>query len=476
MSTPVVVVSGAGTSGPRGNGWLSGTGAPSNGVGLDGDFYLDTVNVGVYYGPKTAGVWGSSHPFSGPLTNYSAVIAPTVSNDNTQGYSRGSVWINTVTNSVYVATSVATGAAVWVQTLPVGNAAGGDLSGTLPNPTVARINGTSVPTTPSANQLLVTTGTSVGSWKPNPPGLTLSTGVYSGGILSVNGTNPAAFDITQADAWLVDYVTNPANPTVTRVSIPAQTVTLSGAALTRSLNWWCADSSGTIFSQPAEPTTLQRRTAITLGATGSVIGTGQIFSIQTLPQVLVSPTSQLYDVIHAIGPFSEFGNQVSANGANLRINKTAGVVFAPSFGANVPANQSPHEVPSPAETPLQWKYITRLAGSEGADTQLIDPTRYDNNGVITLVGGGTNTATIQRVWLFGTGVAGVQTLISYGQSTYSSLSAAAAAAGNTSFVLNPDITNANGTLIGWIAMIRTATNLSDPNQATFIPAGRFVTP
>ncbi|WP_327066885.1 beta strand repeat-containing protein [Kitasatospora sp. NBC_01302] len=60
-----VIVSSAGTSGPAGPGWISGTGAPSNSVGIDGDFYLDTTNTAVYYGPKTAGVWGSSHPFGG---------------------------------------------------------------------------------------------------------------------------------------------------------------------------------------------------------------------------------------------------------------------------------------------------------------------------------------------------------------------------------------------------------------------------
>lgn len=60
-----VIVSSSGTSGPRGNGWLSGAGAPASSVGIDGDFYLDTTNTAVYYGPKTNGAWGSSHPFGG---------------------------------------------------------------------------------------------------------------------------------------------------------------------------------------------------------------------------------------------------------------------------------------------------------------------------------------------------------------------------------------------------------------------------
>lgn len=42
--------------------------------------------------------------------------------------------------------------------------AGGDLSGTYPNPTVAKVNGTSVPATPSANTVLVATNGTTASW------------------------------------------------------------------------------------------------------------------------------------------------------------------------------------------------------------------------------------------------------------------------------------------------------------------------
>jgi len=48
-----------------------------------------------------------------PKNNFTAVVMPTTSNDNTQGYSIGSRWIDTSTNVVYTATAVATGAANW---------------------------------------------------------------------------------------------------------------------------------------------------------------------------------------------------------------------------------------------------------------------------------------------------------------------------------------------------------------------------
>lgn len=44
---------------------LNGSGAPSSGIGGNGDFYIDTANSNIY-GPKTAGAWGSPTSLIGP--------------------------------------------------------------------------------------------------------------------------------------------------------------------------------------------------------------------------------------------------------------------------------------------------------------------------------------------------------------------------------------------------------------------------
>lgn len=63
-----------------------------------------------------------------------------------------------------VLTATAAAAADW-QTPAAGFSAGGDLSGTVSSQNVIKINGTSVPTSPSANQVLVATSGTAATWQ-----------------------------------------------------------------------------------------------------------------------------------------------------------------------------------------------------------------------------------------------------------------------------------------------------------------------
>lgn len=77
-----------GTNGTNGNTLLSGAGAPGSGVGVNGDFYINTTNSTIY-GPKTAGAWGSGTSLvgatgatgpTGPIgavVDWPAIVAPT---------------------------------------------------------------------------------------------------------------------------------------------------------------------------------------------------------------------------------------------------------------------------------------------------------------------------------------------------------------------------------------------------------------
>lgn len=303
----------------------------------------------------------------------------------------------------------------------------------------------------------------------------ISTGVTSGGVLSINA-NPALLDVSAVTGWIVDYNSSgtigATNPDITYVSLPAQV----GLALTgppaQVTTWWLVDSAGTIIQQAANPSAAQRRTHLVLGATAQFGGV--IFIVQTLPVVQSQPNNQAADLMDGLRPFSKSGNVVSANGANLTINKTVGTLFARGF-SQLADYVDPHHADLAAQAPVSCRRATATAVLPALET-LIDVANYDPGGlgVVTPVGGGANTATNFRVWAFGSANVTDQMNIQYGQNTYSSLANAVAGLGSGLFTPNPLFVD--GALLGWISVIRTATDLSDPTQAVFTQASKFATP
>lgn len=252
-----VIVSSAGTSGPRGNSVLTGTGAPASTLGIDGDYYINTASYPaslVFYGPRANGAWpssgvtvtgvngallaannlsdlqsaatsrtnlglggaatlnvgtsagtvaaGNDSRITGALqaannlsdvastttartnlglaaivtakSNLTATTAPTTGSDGTQGYSVGSIWVNTSTNLGYLCTNASTGAAVWTPLLPVGTSANTVAAGN--DSRFGQINGVTVSGTPTAGQVPFATGSTTAAW--TSIGVPLKSGWY----------------------------------------------------------------------------------------------------------------------------------------------------------------------------------------------------------------------------------------------------------------------------------------------------------
>ena len=62
---PVSLIGPNGRAGTDGKSVLNGTGVPSTALGVDGDFYIDTMNT-TLYGPKVGGTWGDAVMLIGP--------------------------------------------------------------------------------------------------------------------------------------------------------------------------------------------------------------------------------------------------------------------------------------------------------------------------------------------------------------------------------------------------------------------------
>lgn len=304
----------------------------------------------------------------------------------------------------------------------------------------------------------------------------LSTGIATGGELDLNTATSITINALVGYVADVNELTS-AVPVLTKVDEPTQVVALDAGALARSLTWWLMDSNGAVLQQAAPPTPTQRRTHLALGVSLFDTGLATLVEVQTQPVILGQPANQLADLMDVVGPISRSGNTVTPNGANLSINKAAGTLFsrASNHFASGVLTDDPHNSPSPAQTPATLRRIIRTSTiPTPPPVTTLDPANYDNAGVLTPVGGGTNTSTIQRVWLFATNVSSAQIAVQYGQQTYASLSAALAAIGLEQFIPAP--VTGSGALIGYVVLTRTAINLSDPAQAVFVRAGKFPTP
>jgi len=51
-----------------------------------------------------------------PKSNFTAIVAPGITDDISKGYEPGSSWVNITTDKAYVCLDATTGAAVWIET------------------------------------------------------------------------------------------------------------------------------------------------------------------------------------------------------------------------------------------------------------------------------------------------------------------------------------------------------------------------
>ena len=293
----------------------------------------------------------------------------------------------------------------------------------------------------------------------------LSTGILTGGVVTINGGNPALFDVSAGTGYVVDNYTDPAAPTLTEVSFGpflAQTVTSIATDPFTALG---IDSAGAIVQQITTFTEGQRRDLITLSTLShtdftTITDIGPNYNF--IPDIQV----QMEDLTDAVGDINVNGNIFSDNGANLQLSKSSGQTF--KYGANFPnSKKNPNNVADGTLAPVTFNY-TYQDGSGGVTiipTQtLIDPDQYDD-GTGTLASVPNNRWTIQHITFFS--VSNFVT-VQYGQNIYMTQADALDAIDVESF--NSIITT--GSFRCWLVVVEGETDLSTTNTV-FKAAGKF---
>lgn len=284
----------------------------------------------------------------------------------------------------------------------------------------------------------------------------LSTGYIDGLILSINVDN-TKFNISPGI-----YVTNIDGDIIIHNFDQIDGVTPS--YLTTSNVTYIGLNENKQIIQSVSPFTNEHRRSIC--QIGVVIHSNRtnINVVNQIKPTLKYSINQLHDVIKAIGFLNLSGNTYSANGTNLNIDKTSGVVFG--LGINSSDNTNPHQITIPEQTNITFRYRLQN-GTEYSDTNLIDPTHYDNNGVLTPLLN-NNRWSVQHINLFQSGLTRVQ----YGQHQYNSLDEAESKLKTDTFVTESNISE-NAIFRSYLIIKKDCTNLSDTTKCKFIPVDKW---
>jgi hypothetical protein len=306
----------------------------------------------------------------------------------------------------------------------------------------------------------------------------LATGLLYGGILSINAGNSASFDITAGRGQIhlagATWNSGPA-PTLTYVNWTAQTgITLSGIT-SSDTTWLYIDNTGTLKQQATYYTDAQIDQNIIIGAL--VHPTRSYISLaKTIPNVGFATDKQYEQFIRLFGPLKQSGHTISANGANLKLNRSSGSAYI--LGRNwINDPNNPTIVTDNAQTDCTfWRYYRGATAGTFVtvlNQTAIDPNFYDD-GSGTLQSVPSNKQyTIQRLFYFpGTpSVLGVY----YGRGIYASMPDAAANIQFEDFT-EIDNTRTNAIFAGYLIVKLNTTNLTTAiaaNDCRIIQSGIF---
>ena len=183
----------------------------------------------------------------------------------------------------------------------------------------------------------------------------MSTGLLSGGILTINSGDSTKFDISAGVGYIVNNYSDPLNPTATRITWNTFTGIPDAYLATDDETYIAIDNTGSIYQTNISFTDDQRRDYIIIGFTGHLQQTIINYAISEPAPLIHDVENQLFDFFENFGAFNIDGNVFSANGPNLCINRSAGDTW--SFGDNYAGSSKvPNVISNDAEEAIYVNY------------------------------------------------------------------------------------------------------------------------
>ena len=257
------------------------------------------------------------------------------------------------------------------------------------------------------------------------------------------------------------------NPIVQTINYAGSTENSVTNIATQDVTYISLDEDGVIHQSINFPDPNERRQYAFIGRLNHTNRTSISFA-DTFPDFKLSPVSSFYDLVDALAPFKmDQGLKPTPNGVNLSFNVSAGKVFFRSDNYATDKN-NPHTKSFTSQVLAPFRKMTQTSTVDSSDMTVLEPSYYDLAGTRTIISGGPNQATIQRIYKYKSGAIRV----AYGQNVYTNMNDARAAVNFDSFIENPTI-NQTAVLIAFVIITKGCTDLSDPSQCVILPASRF---
>lgn len=305
----------------------------------------------------------------------------------------------------------------------------------------------------------------------------IPTGITSGGQLSAFGLTQF---VVQAGTAIINRLNKTSGatepyPEIQYVSWETQTIdifNLDPLDPTQKNAWIYVDENGIVQQQSTPFTDGQYNSQIILGA--AIHALGSVLLVKSFPSVAYNNVSQLNEFTRIFGPMKKDGHLLYAVGSTMQLSRTQGTAFAP--GRNYINNpESPSTVIDDGKVGATiYRYYSDGTGgwiqdtNSGAGYTVIDPSKYNLNGTLVPVPGGSWT--IQRIYYFpGT----PDLLISYyGTQLFNSEDVAERHLLTSSADESPNTAD-QAIYLGAIILKGGCLNLNDPAQAVIYKGGIF---